>query len=159
MINLSDKLTAKTIDHVVADSHEIEYEKGKTTTKGNTVADELTNLAQQVHNQHQQWQFYDIAIDSDRGVLRIGGNMYKLISYEGEADFDEYFDASVFVSGTTEINNPEYQSVILDNEDKVLYGKYVDDTETDIDLTGYTMVDPTTGKTVKLQLIINQLKG
>ena len=46
MINLSDKLTAKTIDHVVADSHEIEYEKGKTTTKGNTVADELTNLAQ-----------------------------------------------------------------------------------------------------------------
>lgn len=48
MINLSDKLTAKTIDHVVADSHEIEYEKGKTTTKGNTVADELTNLAQQV---------------------------------------------------------------------------------------------------------------
>ena len=41
MINLSDKLTAKTIDHVVADSHEIEYEKGKTTTKGNTVADEL----------------------------------------------------------------------------------------------------------------------
>ena len=52
MINLSDKLTAKTIDHVVADSHEIEYEKGKTTTKGNTVADELTNLAQKTYH-HQ----------------------------------------------------------------------------------------------------------
>ena len=85
--------------------------------------------------------------------------MYKLISYEGDAEFDEYIDASVFVSGTTEIDNPEYQSVISDNEDKVLYGKYVDGTETDIDLTGCTMVDPTTGKTVKLQLIINQLKG
>lgn len=53
MINLSDKLTAKTIDHVVADSHEIEYEKGKTTTKGNTVADELTNLANSKVNSNE----------------------------------------------------------------------------------------------------------
>ena len=159
MINLSDKLTAKTIDHVVADSHEIEYEKGKTTTKGNTVADELTNLALKTDTTKKEFDFFGIGIDSERGVLRIGGKMYKLISYEGDAEFDEYIDASVFVSGTTEIDNPEYQSVISDNEDKVLYGKYVDDTETDIDLTGYTMVDPTTGKKVKLQLIINQLKG
>ena len=158
MINLSDKLTAKTIDHVVADSHEIEYEKGKTTTRGNTVADELTNLARKTDTAKKEFEFFGIGIDSERGVLRIGGKMYKLISYEGDAEFEEYFDASVFMSGTTEINNPEYQSVILDNEDKVLYGKYVDDTETDIDLTGYTMVDPTTGKKVKLQLIINQLK-
>ena len=81
MINLSDKLTAKTIDHVVADSHEIEYEKGKTTTKGNTVADELTNLAQNADTTKKEFDFFGIGIDSERGVLRIGGKMYKLISY------------------------------------------------------------------------------
>ena len=121
--------------------------------------DELTNLAQNADTTKKEFEFFGIGIDSERGVLRIGGKMYKLISYEGDAEFDEYIDASVFVSGTTEIDNPEYQSVISDNEDKVLYGKYVDGTETDIDLTDYTMVDPTTGKIVKLQLIINQLKG
>ena len=72
MINLSDKLTAKTIDHVVADSHEIEYEKGKTTTKGNTVADELTNLAQKTDTTKKEFDFFGIGIDSERGVLRIG---------------------------------------------------------------------------------------
>ena len=159
MINLSDKLTAKTIDHVVADSHEIEYEKGKTTTKGNTVADELTNLARKTDTAKKEFDFLGIGIDSERGVLRIGGKMYKLISYEGDAEFDEYIDASVFVSGTTEIDNPEYQSVISDNEDKVLYGKYVDGTETDIDLTGYTMVDPETGNEVKVQQVVDDLKN
>ena len=93
--------------------------------------DELTNLALKTDTTKKEFDFFGIGIDSERGVLRIGGKMYKLISYEGDAEFDEYIDASVFVSGTTEIDNPEYQSVISDNEDKVLYGKYVDGTETD----------------------------
>ena len=158
MINLSDKLTAKTIDHVVADSHEIEYEKGKTTTKGNTVADELTNLARKTDTAKKEFDFFGIGIDSERGVLRIGGKMYKLISYEGDAEFEEYVDATVFVSGTTEVDNPEYQSVITDADEKVLYGVYADGTETDIDLTGLRITNPETGDEVRVQLVVNEIK-
>ena len=159
MINLSDKLTAKTIDHVVADSHEIEYEKGKTTTKGNTVADELTNLARKADTTKKEFDFFGIGIDSERGVLRIGGKMYKLISYEGDAEFDEYIDATVFVASTETIDNPEFQSVITDSEDKLLYGLRVDGTETDIDLTGLRITNPETGAEVKVQLVVNDLKN
>ena len=159
MINLSDKLTAKTIDHVVADSHEIEYEKGKTTTKGNTVADELTNLARKTDTTKKEFYFFGIGIDSERGVLRIGGKMYKLISYEGDAEFDEYVDATAFVASTETIENPEFQSVITDSEDKLLYGLRVDGTETDIDLTGLRITNPETGAEVRLQLVINDLKN
>ena len=159
MINLSDKLTAKTIDHVVADSHEIEYEKGKTTTKGNTVADELTNLAQKADTTKKEFDFFGIGIDSERGVLRIGGKMYKLISYEGDAEFDEYVDATVFVASTETIENPEFQSVITDADEKILYGVYADGTETDIDLTGLRITNPETGTEVKVQLVVNDLKN
>ena len=159
MINLSDKLTAKTIDHVVADSHEIEYEKGKTTAKGNTVADELTNLAQKADTTKKEFDFFGIGIDSERGVLRIGGKMYKLISYEGEAEFDEYIDATVFIASTETIENPEFQSVITDADEKVLYGVYADGTETDIDLTGLKIVNPETGDEVKVQLVVYDLKN
>ena len=158
MINLSDKLTAKTIDHVVADSHEIEYEKGKTTTKGNTVADELTNLAQKADTTKKEFEFLGIGIDSGRGVLRIGGKMYKLISYEGDAEFDEYVDATVFVASTETVENPEFQSVITDSDEKVLYGVYSDGTETDIDLTGLRITNPETGDEVKVQQIVNEIK-
>ena len=158
MINLSDKLTAKTIDHVVADSHEIEYEKGKTTTKGNTVADELTNLAQKADTTKKEFDFFGIGIDSERGVLRIGGKMYKLISYEGDAEFDEYVDATVFVASTETIENPEFQSVITDADEKILYGVYADGTETDIDLTGLRITNPETGTEVKVQLVVNEIK-
>ena len=158
MINLSDKLTAKTIDHVVADSHEIEYEKGKTTTKGNTVADELTNLARKADTTKKEFDFFCFGIDSERGVLRIGGKMYKLISYEGEAEFDEYVDATVFVGSTETIENPEFQSVITDSEDKLLYGLRVDGTETDIDLTGLRITNPETGNEVKVQLVVNEIE-
>ena len=158
MINLSDKLTAKTIDHVVADSHEIEYEKGKTTTKGNTVADELTNLAQKADTTKKEFDFFGIGIDSERGVLRIGGKMYKLISYEGDAEFDEYVDATVFVASTETIDNPEFQSVITDAEEKILYGVYTDGTETDIDLTGLRIVNPGTGNEVRLQQVVDEIK-
>ena len=159
MINLSDKLTAKTIDHVVADSHEIEYEKGKTTTKGNTVADELTNLARKTDTAKKEFDFFGIGIDSERGVLRIGGKMYKLISYEGDAEFDEYVDATIFVASTETVDNPEFQSVITDAEEKILYGVYTDGTETNIDLTGLRITNPETGAEVKLQLVVNDLKN
>ena len=158
MINLSDKLTAKTIDHVVADSHEIEYEKGKTTTRGNTVADELTNLALKTDTAKKEFDFFGIGIDSERGVLRIGGKMYKLISYEGDAEFDEYVDATVFVASTENVENPEFQSVITDADEKVLYGVYADGTETDIDLSGMKVVNPETGNEVRLQLVVNEIK-
>ena len=73
MINLSDKLTAKTIDHVVADSHEIEYEKGKTTTKGNTVADELTNLARKTDTTKKEFDFFGIGYSIDLSIESMFG--------------------------------------------------------------------------------------
>lgn len=51
----------------------------------------------------------------------------------------ENFDVDVFIDVQVETENPEFQSVILDSEDKILWGRYVDDTTTDIDLTGYTI--------------------
>ena len=85
--------------------------------------------------------------------------MYKLISYEGDAEFDEYVDATVFVASTKTVDNPEFQSVITDSEDKVLYGVYTDGTETDIDLTGMKVVNPETGNEVRVQLVVNDLKN
>ena len=119
---------------------------------------ELTNLAQKTDTAKKEFDFFGIGIDSERGVLRIGGKMYKLISYEGDAEFDEYVDATVFVGSTETINNPEFQSVITDSEDKVLYGVYTDGTETDIDLTGMKVVNPETGAAVKVQQIVNEIK-
>ena len=84
--------------------------------------------------------------------------MYKLISYEGDAEFDEYIDATVFVGSTETIDNPEFQSVITDSENKVLYGVYADGTETNIDLTGLRITNPETGVEVKVQLVVNEIK-
>ena len=47
------------------------------------------------------------------------------------------FDVDVFIDVQDETENPEFKSVILDAESKILWGRYVDDTTTDIDLTGY----------------------
>ena len=84
--------------------------------------------------------------------------MYKLISYEGDAEFDEYVDATVFVASTEIVENPEFQSVITDAEEKVLYGVYADGTETGIDLSGMKVVNPETGNEVRLQLVVNEIK-
>ena len=84
--------------------------------------------------------------------------MYKLISYEGDAEFDEYVDATIFVASTETVDNPEFQSVITDSEDKLLYGLRVDGTETDIDLTGLRITNPETGNEVKVQLVIDEIK-
>ena len=120
---------------------------------------ELTNLAQKADTTKKEFDFFGIGIDSERGVLRIGGKMYKLISYEGDAEFDEYVDATVFVAATETVDNPEFQSVITDAEEKVLYGVYTDGTKTDIDLTGIRIVNPETGDEVKVQLVVNDLKN
>ena len=85
--------------------------------------------------------------------------MYKLISYEGDAEFDEYIDETIFVASTETVDNPEFQSVITDADEKVLYGVYADGTETDIDLTGLRIVNPETGAEVKVQLVVNDLKN
>ena len=84
--------------------------------------------------------------------------MYKLISYEGDAEFDEYVDVTVFIASTETVNNPEFQSVITDSEDKVLYGVYADGTETNIDLTGLRITNPETGAEVKVQLVVDEIK-
>ena len=47
------------------------------------------------------------------------------------------FDVDVFIDTQSEIENPEFKSVITDAEDKILWGRYFDDNTTDIDLTGY----------------------
>ena len=119
---------------------------------------ELTNLARKTDTTKKEFEFFGIGIDSERGVLRIGGKMYKLISYEGDAVFDEYVDATVFVASTETIDNPEFQSVITDSDDKVLYGLRVDGTETDIDLTGLRITNPETGAEVKLQQVVDEIK-
>ena len=119
---------------------------------------ELTNLAQKADTAKKEFDFFGIGIDSERGVLRIGGKMYKLISYEGDAEFDEYVDATVFVASTETIENPEFQSVITDSENKLLYGLRADGTETDIDLTGLRITNPETGNEVKLQLVVDEIK-
>lgn len=85
--------------------------------------------------------------------------MYNLISYEGDAEFDEYIDATVFVGSTETFENPEFQSVITDADEKVLYGVYTDGTETDIDLTGLRITNPETGDEVKLQIVVDELKN
>ena len=85
--------------------------------------------------------------------------MYKLISYEGDAEFDEYVDATLFVASTETIDNPEFQSVITDADEKILYGVYTNGTETDIDLTGLRIVNPETGTEVKLQQVVDDLKN
>ena len=120
---------------------------------------ELTNLARKTDTTKKEFDFFGIGIDSERGVLRIGGKMYKLISYEGDAEFDEYIDTTVFIGSTEIVENPEFQSVITDSEDKLLYGLRVDGTETDIDLTGLKITNPETGAEVKVQLVVNDLKN
>lgn len=47
------------------------------------------------------------------------------------------FDVDVFIDAQVEVENPEFKSVILDAEGKILWGRYQDNTTTDIDLTGY----------------------
>lgn len=47
------------------------------------------------------------------------------------------FDVDVFIDNQIETDNSEFKAVITDAENKILWGRYYDDTTTDIDLTGY----------------------
>ena len=83
----------------------------------------------------------DIGIDVDNGVLRICGKLYKLISYEGDADiFDgNVSDYSRFIESTAHIENPEFKKAIVDQEERILYGYRYNGTEYFPDLSGYTI--------------------
>jgi hypothetical protein len=58
------------------------------------------------------------------------------------------FDVDVFIDTQIETENSEFKSVITDAEDKVLWGRYVDNTTTNIDLAGYTIDDVAVTKIV-----------
>ena len=49
------------------------------------------------------------------------------------------FDVDVFIDVQLEVESPEFKSVILDSENKILWGRYQDNTTTDINLIGYTI--------------------
>jgi hypothetical protein len=44
-----------------------------------------------------------------------------------------------FVDNQEEITSIEFKDVILDADGKILWGRYIDDTTTDINLSGYTI--------------------
>ena len=51
----------------------------------------------------------------------------------------ENFNVDTFIDVQLEIESPEFKSAILDAEEKILWGRYQDNTTTDIDLTEYTI--------------------
>ena len=65
----------------------------------------------------------------------------------------ENFDVDVFIDVQLDVENPEFKSVITDADDKILWGRYQDNTTTDIDLTGYTIDD------VPVTKIVNNIIG
>jgi hypothetical protein len=57
---------------------------------------------------------------------------------DGESVYAKvYIDTDPFIYETTDIDNPEFKSVILDRDGRILWGRYKDNTTTKIDLTGY----------------------
>ena len=98
-----------------------------------------------------------IGIDSERGVLEICGKQYKLIEYEGDADIEQFYDYQTLVASITNVENNEFSKVILDKDDKILYGKQNDNTEYTPDLTGYSVED-SSGKIISASTIVNNLK-
>ena len=50
------------------------------------------------------------------------------------------FDVDVFIESQSSVEDSEFKAVITDIEYRILWGRYYDDTTTDIDLTGY-MID------------------
>lgn len=116
-------------------------------------------LQSSVHSINSRLNKLNLAIDADRGVLRIGNKMFKLIDYTGPADFDEDIDYTIFIEATTTLENPEWQQAITDSEDRLLYGKKQGSGEEywpQEELEGYTMtVD---GVTASVNSIIRNIK-
>lgn len=49
------------------------------------------------------------------------------------------FDVDGYIASQSTVENPEFKSVITDSEDKILWGRYNDNSTTDIDLSGLTI--------------------
>lgn len=52
---------------------------------------------------------------------------------------DDSFNVEDYIKTYALVENPEFLSVILDSDNRVLWGRYVDNSTTDNDLSGYTM--------------------
>lgn len=61
------------------------------------------------------------------------------------------FDVDEYISSQTTVQSPEFKSVITDAENKILWGRYSDNTTTDIDLSGMTIDG------VSVQKIVNAI--
>lgn len=74
-------------------------------------------------------------------------------------------EVDVFVDIQVETSNPEYKAVVTDVDGRILWARYNDGTETDIDLTGYTIsgiavsdiIDAIVDKFLKKSLLVTQL--
>ena len=51
------------------------------------------------------------------------------------------FDVDIFIDEQISFENSEFKAVITDHDSRILWGRYQDNTTTDIDLTGYTIDD------------------
>ena len=59
------------------------------------------------------------------------------------------FNVDEYIASQSTIENPEFKSVITDSEDKILWGRYTDNSTTDIDLTGVTISGVSADKLVR----------
>lgn len=94
----------------------------------------------------------NIGVDVMRGVLRIGEKYYKLIAYEGEVEIDDDFDYMQFVQVVYEQESAEWLRVIIDKDNRILWGLWKDGTEYAPDLSGYKIDG------VSVSRIVNALK-
>lgn len=64
----------------------------------------------------------------------------KIILRNTKLEFQvDSFNVDDYIEIQSTLENPEFKSLITDYSNKVLWGRYIDDTVTDIDLTGYTI--------------------
>lgn len=126
MINLSDKLTAKTIEHIVAESNEIAYHDGDVSSSGNTVADKLTNLSQQVRmisNDEFLIAFID-GLENLLGGIKRDGTWYipTGIPTDVQTELDTLKDST---SKLIRLGDSDYAWAICDEDENVfLAGKH-----------------------------------
>ena len=73
-------------------------------------------------------------------------------------------DVDIFVETQNEVNNPEFNDVITDINGKILWGRYINGTTTDIDLSGYsidgvavsTIINAIIDKFIKKSVLVKQ---
>lgn len=86
--------------------------------------------------------------NNGRGDVYI--NSVILRSPEDDHNYSQY------IQSITEIDTPEWKYAILDNSDRILYGKRVDNTIYQPDLSGYT-IDDGEGHTINAAVLINDI--